>query len=157
MPTKSSKMKSKGISSTDYPLSREKPVAERIESLLRDSAANLTRGAADDRVTEGLQAQIDALRSAFNTLADVVVEEMNRTKQEVLAEASIIAKGGRETCEPQMPTMEPRADCDLNRMTFDISTIQQQTKGQIDRVESGCRKDLETLSREVETHRLDTQ
>eukprot|EP01022_Parablepharisma_sp_SALTPOND_P033572 TRINITY_DN89048_c0_g1_i1.p2 TRINITY_DN89048_c0_g1~~TRINITY_DN89048_c0_g1_i1.p2 ORF type:complete len:453 (+),score=44.35 TRINITY_DN89048_c0_g1_i1:1383-2741(+) len=140
-PTKSSKLKSKGISMEEYP-QKTQTIAERINELIKSAP----KPEPSQKTTEVLQAQIDALRSAFNTLADVVVEEMNRTKQEVLAEASIIAQGSHK-----------RDEEDLNKLTFDLSNVQMQSKGGLKELELGIRKDLETVNKSLEAYKQDTQ
>lgn len=156
MPTKASKMKTKGIDPAEYTNTyKEKTAVERINSLLKDTSVTKTletkqNDQVNPKIVEGLQAQIDALRSAFTTLADVVVEEMNRTKQEMMAEASIIARNGK--VNDTLP-VEP----DLNKISLDLSTVQQQTRTKMERIEGGVKKDIECVKNEVEIYKQDTQ
>ena len=149
LPTKSSKMKAKGISKTDYTdLQKGKSVSERINDLLKESTVIKSDPKPSEQIAVvGLQAQIDALRSAFNTLADVVVEEMNKTKHEVLAETSVIVHAANNK----------KNDEDVNRVSLDLSSLQIQTKGELKGIEQTLRKDIDAMSKDLETYKKDTQ
>lgn len=149
MPTKSSKLRSKGIvEPPDFPRPhRERTVSERVNVLLSEKNPVPTA-----KPTEDLQSQIDALRSAFNTLADVVVEEMSKTRQEVLAEASImIAQGRRKEDDMFIKTSEEEPQA---KFTLDLS----QSKTRLAELDAGAiRKEIDDLSRQLDAHKQDTQ
>jgi len=159
-PTKSSKLKSKGLTGIEYQhtySAKPKNIADRINELIKNNGspkkiitAEPASGLQNKENTQisitGLQAQIDALKSAFNTLAEVVVDEMNKTKQEILTETSQLIASSQNK----------RDEDELNKITLDLSNVAAKNSGSRD-FELSIRRDLENTNKKFENYKNDTQ